>query len=155
MARLNSPEELERFRKKILAQRDPNKPCISICAGAGCVASGADEVIAAFQSEIENQGLKAEVDTKPELQIYADDVQCRHGATVGQLDALALFYLQSRGIAKKDAEALLVHAFVSELLTRIACPAVQAVVQSLVLAQLNWLVRGDSARPAAGRKLCP
>jgi len=64
MARLNSPEELERFRKKILAQRDPNKPCISICAGAGCVASGADEVIAAFQSEIENQGLKAEVDTK-------------------------------------------------------------------------------------------
>lgn len=90
---------------------------------------------------------KAEVDTKPELQIYADDVKCRHGATVGQLDGLALFYLQSRGIAKKEAETLLVHAFVSDLLTRIACPSVQAVVQSLVLAQLNWLVNGNTTHP--------
>jgi len=64
MARLNSPEALQEFRQAILSKRDPDHPCISICAGAGCVASGADEVIAAFKSEIVAQGLQAEVDTK-------------------------------------------------------------------------------------------
>ena len=64
MARLNSPEELRKFRQAILSKRNPDNPCISICAGAGCVASGADEVIAAFKAEIENQGLQADVDTK-------------------------------------------------------------------------------------------
>ncbi len=64
MVRLNSPEALESFRQEILARRDPAKPCISICAGSGCVASGATEVIAAFKGEIEKQGLAATVDTK-------------------------------------------------------------------------------------------
>jgi NADH:ubiquinone oxidoreductase subunit F (NADH-binding)/(2Fe-2S) ferredoxin/NAD-dependent dihydropyrimidine dehydrogenase PreA subunit len=64
MARLNSPEELENFRQEILSKRDPNTPCISICAGAGCIASGAGEVIAAFKAEIEKQGLTTDVDTK-------------------------------------------------------------------------------------------
>ncbi len=64
MARINSSAELEEFRKDILSERDPNKPCISICAGAGCIASGASEVIAAFNAEIEKQGLKADVNTK-------------------------------------------------------------------------------------------
>ena len=63
MARLNSPEELEKFRQEILSKRDPSTPCISICAGAGCVASGADEVIAAFKSEIEKENLSTKVDT--------------------------------------------------------------------------------------------
>jgi NADH-quinone oxidoreductase subunit F len=64
MARINSPEELEKVRQHILSQRDPNAPCISICAGAGCIASGAGEVIAAFKAEIEKQGLKSDVSTK-------------------------------------------------------------------------------------------
>ena len=64
MVRLNSPEELESFRQDLLSKRDPGRPCISICAGSGCVASGANEVIAAFQAEIESQGLAATVDTK-------------------------------------------------------------------------------------------
>ncbi len=64
MAQLNSPEELEKFRQEILARRDPERPCISICAGAGCVASGAEQVIAAFKAEIEKQDLQARVDTK-------------------------------------------------------------------------------------------
>ncbi|MEK7852104.1 MAG: NAD(P)H-dependent oxidoreductase subunit E, partial [Deltaproteobacteria bacterium] len=64
MPRINSPEELEKVRQEILSRRDPNKPCISICAGAGCVASGASEVIAAFKVEIEKQGLKTDVNTK-------------------------------------------------------------------------------------------
>jgi len=64
MSRINSPEELEQVRQEILSRRDPNTPCISICAGAGCVASGAVEVIAAFKTEIERQGLQTGVNTK-------------------------------------------------------------------------------------------
>jgi NADH:ubiquinone oxidoreductase subunit F (NADH-binding)/(2Fe-2S) ferredoxin/Pyruvate/2-oxoacid:ferredoxin oxidoreductase delta subunit len=64
MARLETPEALERFRQEIVSRRDPKNPCISICAGAGCVASGADEVIAAFESQIQAQGLSATVSTK-------------------------------------------------------------------------------------------
>ncbi len=64
MPRIKSPEELENVRQDILSWRDPNKSCISICAGTGCLALGAGEVIAAFQSEIEKQGLHAEVDTR-------------------------------------------------------------------------------------------
>jgi len=64
MARLNSPEALRKFRQAILSKRDPDNPCISICAGAGCVASGADDVIDAFKKEIEKEGLTTTVDTK-------------------------------------------------------------------------------------------
>jgi len=64
MPRVNSTDELEKIRKEILSRRDPNQPCISICAGAGCLASGASEVIAAFKEEIEKQGLKTDVNTK-------------------------------------------------------------------------------------------
>ncbi|MGM0394019.1 MAG: NADH-ubiquinone oxidoreductase-F iron-sulfur binding region domain-containing protein [Thermodesulfobacteriota bacterium] len=64
MARLETPEALESFRQEILTRRDPDSPCVSICAGAGCVASGADDVIAAFEKEIETQGLSATVSTK-------------------------------------------------------------------------------------------
>ncbi len=64
MACMHSRAELEALRKSILTSRDPSKPCISICAGAGCIASGAGEVIAAFKAEIEKQGLMADVDTK-------------------------------------------------------------------------------------------
>jgi NADH:ubiquinone oxidoreductase subunit F (NADH-binding)/(2Fe-2S) ferredoxin/NAD-dependent dihydropyrimidine dehydrogenase PreA subunit len=64
MPRISSPEELEKVRQELLSLRDPSKPSISICAGAGCLASGAGEVIAAFQAEIEKQGLTADVNTK-------------------------------------------------------------------------------------------
>lgn len=61
---MNTFEEFENFRKEILSKRDPNKPCISICSGAGCLASGANEVISTFYSEIEKQSLKTKVDIK-------------------------------------------------------------------------------------------
>ena len=64
MAQIKSPEELEKLRQEILSGKNPSKPCISVCAGSSCLASGAGEVIAAFKAEIEKQGLKAEVDTK-------------------------------------------------------------------------------------------
>jgi Fe-S cluster assembly protein SufD len=59
------------------------------------------------------------VNTKPELQIWADDVRCTHGATIGQLDAEALFYLQSRGIGRKEARSLLTYAFAQDIVDRI------------------------------------
>ena len=62
----------------------------------------------------------ATVNLKPELEIFADDVKCAHGATVGELDARALFYMQSRGIPKPQAQALLTRAFVADALGRIA-----------------------------------
>jgi len=61
----------------------------------------------------------AVVDTKPELQIWADDVRCTHGATIGQLDAEAMFYLQSRGIGKSEARSLLTYAFAQDIVDRI------------------------------------
>ena len=64
MARLNSPEELAKYRQEILSKRDPNRPCISVCVGTGCLASGANEVLTAFKTEIERQGLTADVDTR-------------------------------------------------------------------------------------------
>ena len=64
MPRINSPEEMEKLRQEIVSRTDPARPCISICAGAGCLASGASEVIAAFKAEIDRQGLKTGVDSK-------------------------------------------------------------------------------------------
>jgi Fe-S cluster assembly protein SufD len=62
---------------------------------------------------------EALVDTKPQLEIYADDVKCTHGATIGQLDEEALFYLRSRGLGREKARSLLVHAFASDIVERI------------------------------------
>ncbi|QKS01698.1 SufD family Fe-S cluster assembly protein [Sphingomonas sp. CL5.1] len=67
----------------------------------------------------------ATVNLKPELEIFADDVKCAHGATVGELDRRALFYLESRGIPPARAEALLTHAFVADALDRIGHEAVR------------------------------
>jgi Fe-S cluster assembly protein SufD len=61
----------------------------------------------------------AEIDTKPELEIYNDDVKCAHGATVGQLDANALFYLRSRGLSEAQARALLTHAFADHIIAQL------------------------------------
>lgn len=61
----------------------------------------------------------AAINTKPQLEIYADDVRCTHGATIGQLDANALFYLRARGIGQEEARNILIHAFAVDLLDRI------------------------------------
>ena len=62
---------------------------------------------------------KAEIDTKPELEIYADDVKCAHGTTIGQLDAEELYYLTTRGISKDNAATMLTLGFVNELIQKI------------------------------------
>ena len=79
---------------------------------------------------------EAEMDTKPELEIYADDVKCTHGATVGQLDHDALFYLRSRGVEKTAAENLLTYAFASDVVERIGIEPIRHEVESMLYAKL-------------------
>lgn len=69
---------------------------------------------------------KASVDTKPQLEIFADDVKCSHGCTVGQLDEEAMFYLRSRGIPEKEAKALLMYAFSSDALNYVHIPELKS-----------------------------
>ena len=69
---------------------------------------------------------EALVHTKPQLEIFANDVKCKHGATIGQLDADVLFYLRSRGIGLVDARRLLIHAFVSEIIDTVKVDAVRS-----------------------------
>ncbi|WP_372964511.1 Fe-S cluster assembly protein SufD [Marinobacter sp.] len=71
----------------------------------------------------------AEIDTKPELEIYADDVKCAHGATIGQLDEESVFYLVSRGIGRREANVLLTMAFINELVSQIPVEAVRETAQ--------------------------
>lgn len=75
---------------------------------------------------------RAEINTKPELEIYAEDVRCSHGTTVGQLDERALFYLRSRGIGEDDARRLLVHAFAVQTLDSIPVAAMRDHVADLL-----------------------
>lgn len=78
----------------------------------------------------------AEIDTKPELQIHADDVKCNHGATVGQLDEAQLFYLRARGIEEAVARNLLVHAFAHDIIERIRVASLRTRLEQLLLARL-------------------
>ena len=78
----------------------------------------------------------AEADSKPELEIYADDVKCAHGATVGQLDADSVFYLRARGMDEAAARSLLTYAFASEIVERLPLPALRAEVQQALIARL-------------------
>jgi Fe-S cluster assembly protein SufD len=85
-----------------------------------------------------------QADTKPELRIFADDVKCSHGATVGELDRDALFYLRSRGVPESAARALLVDAFIDEILED--APDVFAVPLRRTIA--SWLASSGQAKEA-------
>ena len=80
---------------------------------------------------------KATVNTKPQLEIFADDVKCSHGCTVGQLDEEALFYLQSRGIPKKEAQALLMYAFANNVLESVRIPELKTRINKLIANKLG------------------
>ena len=81
----------------------------------------------------------AEVDAKPELEIYADDVACAHGNTVGALDEDSLFYIRSRGVPEREARALLMQAFVGEVVERIEHEGAREAVAAFVAARLEAL----------------
>ncbi len=78
----------------------------------------------------------AEVDAKPELEIYADDVKCAHGATIGQLDQTAVFYLQSRGVDEASARSILTYSFADEVIRRVGIEALRRHVEKQFLAKL-------------------
>lgn len=80
----------------------------------------------------------AKINSKPELEIYADDVKCSHGSTTGQLDEDALFYLQARGISKEKARKILVSAFVREVLEDIDNTQLMAYVNSILTNEFGW-----------------
>ena len=86
---------------------------------------------------------KCEADAKPELEIYADDVACSHGATVGEIDDNHLFYLMSRGISKTDARQMLIEAFLADVLDDVDNEMLKAPVEASVAAWLKAL--GDKA----------
>jgi Fe-S cluster assembly protein SufD len=83
----------------------------------------------------------AEFDSKPELEIFADDVVCGHGSTAGQLDDDMLFYLRARGIPEPEARALLIAAFVGEALDKIDNEALRAALDEKIAA---WLADGPA-----------
>jgi len=82
---------------------------------------------------------EAQIDTKPQLEIYADDVKCTHGATIGQIEENALFYLQSRGISEMEARKLLLLAFAEECVERMHAQAARKHVEGLIRAHLLFL----------------
>lgn len=79
----------------------------------------------------------ATADTKPQLEIYADDVKCTHGATIGQLNDESIFYLRSRGMSLDAAKQMLIHAFAGEIIERIQCEPAREVIDKLVWDRLE------------------
>ncbi len=80
---------------------------------------------------------EATADTKPELEIYADDVKCTHGATIGQLNPESIFYLRSRGIDEETAKRMLIHSFAGEIIERIQCEPAREEIDKLVWDRLE------------------
>ena len=85
------------------------------------------------------------VNTNPQLEIFADDVKCTHGSTVGQLDDDAVFYLRSRGIGAEAAKSLLTYAFASDLVERAKVPALARELREFLF---DWIPQGDVVRDA-------
>lgn len=91
----------------------------------------------------------AQIDTKPQLEIHADDVKCTHGATIGQIDENALFYLRSRGIDEIEARQLLLEAFAGECLDRIEHRATRDYVESIIAQRLSQLAHPATVEVAS------
>jgi Fe-S cluster assembly protein SufD len=87
----------------------------------------------------------AEVDTKPQLEIYADDVKCSHGATVGQLDEQMMFYLRSRGIEKEVARGMLTYGFAHDIVERMDIAPLRSRIEELLIRKLPF---GESVKAA-------
>ena len=80
---------------------------------------------------------KASINTKPQLEIFADDVKCSHGCTIGQLDKNALFYLKTRGIPEKEAKALLMYGFANNVLQSVRIPELKNRITNLIANKLG------------------
>ncbi|WP_100611103.1 Fe-S cluster assembly protein SufD [Confluentibacter lentus] len=80
---------------------------------------------------------KATINTKPQLEIFADDVKCSHGCTIGQLDESAMFYMRSRGIPEKEAKALLMYAFSNNVLSSVKIPEIKQRITKIIANKLG------------------
>jgi Fe-S cluster assembly protein SufD len=103
--------------------------------GKVMVRPGAQKTDSAQSSRSLLLSSKARVDTQPQLEIFADDVKCTHGATVGQLDSEEVFYLQSRGLSEAAARNLLTYAFAGEIINRIPVASLRQQLERAVLVQ--------------------
>lgn len=97
------------------------------------VREGAQQTNSAQESRNLLLSDKAKVDTKPQLEIFADDVKCAHGATVGQLEAEEVFYLRSRGLSEPVARNLLTYAFAADIVDRIPVPSLVRVLRARII----------------------
>ena len=86
---------------------------------------------------------KATINAKPQLEIFADDVKCSHGCTIGQLDQDALFYMRARGIAEKEAKALLTYAFANNVLESVRIPELKKRINKLIALKMNVQIGFD------------
>jgi Fe-S cluster assembly protein SufD len=118
-----------------------NGNCRCVWNGKAIVHEGADGTDASQANHNLLLSDKAEIDTKPELEIYADDVKCCHGTTVGQLDEAALFYLRTRGLNKRRATEILTHAFAVDIVGRAPVSAARDAIASMVESRLEELVQ--------------
>src|SRR4029077_8669123 len=109
----------------------------AVYQGKVTVAKGANGSDSSQTAKALLLGEGAEADLKPELEIFADDVKCAHGAAVGDLDAESLFYLRARGIPEGEARALLIHAFLEEALAGITHEVAREQVRAAVNAALD------------------
>jgi Fe-S cluster assembly protein SufD len=106
------------------------------------VRQGAQLTNSAQQSRNLLLSQRAHVDTKPQLEIFADDVKCAHGAAIGQLEAEEMFYLRSRGLSELAARNLLTYGFAAEIVDRIPVASVKAGLRRAVLEQTQ--AKGDA-----------
>ncbi len=116
-----------------------NGRCRCVWNGKAIVHEGADGTDADQANHNLLLSEKAEIDAKPELEIYTDDVKCGHGTTVGQLDETALFYLRSRGLDRNAAIQVLTHAFAAGLVSRVPVEAARDAVSALIERRLEEL----------------
>lgn len=120
-----------------------NGKCRCVWNGKAIVHEGADGTDADQANHNLLLSEKAEIDAKPELEIYTDDVKCSHGTTVGQLDETALFYLRSRGLDRQHAKQVLTHAFAAGLVSRVPVESARGSISALVESRLGEVLQSD------------
>jgi Fe-S cluster assembly protein SufD len=114
-----------------------NDQARGVFQGRIVVAKGADQTDARMGHHALILSDKAEIDAKPELLIFADDVSCAHGNTIGALDEEAIFYARQRGIPEAEAKAMLTVAFVGEVVERIEHEGARAIAAAWVARKLG------------------
>ena len=120
-----------------------NGRCRCVWNGKAVVHEGADGTDASQANHNLLLSEKAEIDAKPELEIYAEDVKCSHGTTVGQLDESSMFYLRTRGIDEQHAQQMLTFAFAADIVARAPVEAARATVSACVEKRLAELIAAD------------